>query len=66
MFINLNRPTFVIKVERIPGIPAYIELGRWLCSHFQLESLLNFLFQADNLKSIQCRSKKHTSSDSLL
>ena len=29
------------KVEHERYLP-YIELGRWLCSHFQLETLLNF------------------------
>ena len=30
------------KVERDERYLPYIELGRWLCSHFQLETLLNF------------------------
>ena len=31
------------KVERDERYLPYIELGRWLCSHFQLETQLNFL-----------------------
>ena len=30
------------KVERDERYLPYIELGRWLCSHFQLETPLNF------------------------
>ena len=30
------------KVERDERNLPYIELGRWLCSHFQLETPLNF------------------------
>ena len=30
------------KVERDKRYLPYIELGRWLCSHFQLETQLNF------------------------
>ena len=30
------------KVERDEQYLPYIELGRWLCSHFQLETPLNF------------------------
>ena len=30
------------KVERNERYLPYIELGRWLCSHFQLETPLNF------------------------
>ena len=30
------------KVERDKRYLPYIELGRWLCSHFQLETPLNF------------------------
>ena len=30
------------KVERDEQYLSYIELGRWLCSHFQLETPLNF------------------------
>ena len=30
------------KVERDERYIPYIELGRWLCSHFQLETSLNF------------------------
>ena len=30
------------KVERDELYLPYIELGRWLCSHFQLETPLNF------------------------
>ena len=30
------------KVERNEQYLPYIELGRWLCSHFQLETPLNF------------------------
>ena len=30
------------KVERDKQYLPYIELGRWLCSHFQLETPLNF------------------------
>ena len=29
------------KVERDKRYLPYIELGRWLCSHFQLEAPLN-------------------------
>ena len=29
------------KVERDERYLPYINLGRWLCSHFQLETLLN-------------------------
>ena len=31
-----------IKEERDKRYLPYIELGHWLCSHFQLETLLNF------------------------
>ena len=30
------------KVERDKRYLPYIELGRWLCSHFELETPLNF------------------------
>ena len=30
------------KLERDERYLPYIELGRWLCSHFQLETPLNF------------------------
>ena len=30
------------KVERDKRYLPYIELGRWLCSHFKLETPLNF------------------------
>ena len=30
------------KVERDERYLPYIELGRWLCSHFQLETTMNF------------------------
>ena len=30
------------EVERDEQYLPYIELGRWLCSHFQLETPLNF------------------------
>ena len=30
------------KVERDERYLPYIEIGRWLCSHFQLETPLNF------------------------
>ena len=30
------------KVERDERYLPYIELGRWVCSHFQLENPLNF------------------------
>ena len=30
------------KVERDERYLPYMELGRWLCSHFQLETPLNF------------------------
>ena len=33
---------FKYKVERDERYLPYIELGRWLCSHFQLETSLNF------------------------
>ena len=42
----------------------YIELGRWLCSHFQLETPLNFQ-QADNARTIQRRAMNLISLDSL-
>ena len=34
--------TIKYKVERDERNLPYIELGRWLCSHFQLETPLNF------------------------
>ena len=38
-----NRITSIkYKVERDERNLPYIELGRWLCSHFQLETPLNF------------------------
>ena len=37
------QPTSIkYKVERDKRYLPYIELGRWLCSHFQLETQLNF------------------------
>ena len=30
------------KVERDKRYLPYIELGHWICSHFQLETPLNF------------------------
>ena len=43
---------------------SYIELGRWLCSHFQREIPLNFL-HADYSKTTQCRVMNLTSLDLL-
>ena len=42
-FINKEKGTSIkYKVERDERYLPYIELGRWLCSHFQLETPLNF------------------------
>ena len=51
------------KVECDKLFLSYIELGHWLCSHFQLETPLNF--QADNSKTIQHRAMNLASLDSL-
>ena len=51
-------PSIKYKVERNERYPPYIELGRWLCSHFQLETRLNS-------KTIQRRATNLTSLDSL-
>ena len=37
-----NFTSIKYKVERDERYLPYIELGRWLCSHFQLETPLNF------------------------
>ena len=42
------------KVERDKQYLPYIELGRWLCSDFQLNSRL--IFTTDNLKPIRRRA----------
>ena len=52
------------KVERDERYLPYIELGHWLCSHFQLETPSEFS-QADNSKIIQPREINLTSLDSL-
>ena len=41
-FCNCRSTSIKYKVERDERYLPYIELGRWLCSHFQLETLLNF------------------------
>ena len=51
------------KVERDKRYLPYIELGRWLCSDFQLNSRL--IFTTDNLKPIQRRALNLVSLDSL-
>ena len=38
----LEHTSIKYKVERDERYLPYIELGRWLCSHFQLETPLNF------------------------
>ena len=38
----LTSTSIKYKVERDERYLPYIELGRWLCSHFQLETPLNF------------------------
>ena len=40
--IMLTRTSIKKKVECNERYLPYIELGRWLCSHFQLETPLNF------------------------
>ena len=41
--VSPREPTSIkYKVERDERYLPYIELGRWLCSHFQLETPLNF------------------------
>ena len=52
------------KVEHNKRYLPYIELGHWLCSHFQLETPLNF-HKPVNLKAIQRRATNLTSLDSL-
>ena len=39
---HLVHTSIKYKVERDERYLPYIELGRWLCSHFQLETPLNF------------------------
>ena len=40
--IYLSSTSIKYKVEHDKRYLPYIELGRWLCSHFQLETPLNF------------------------
>ena len=42
LLISFGAPVIKYKVERDERYLSYIELGRWLCSHFQLETPLNF------------------------
>ena len=39
---NIYDTSIKYKEERDERYLPYIELGRWLCSHFQLETPLNF------------------------
>ena len=62
---SLLEPTFFkYKVERDERYLPYIELGRWLCSHFQLETPLNF-HKPITQKLIQPREINLTSLDCL-
>ena len=40
--VRSNGTSIKYKVERDKRYLPYIELGRWLCSHFQLKTPLNF------------------------
>ena len=51
------------KVERDERYLPYIELGHWLCSHFQLETQLNFYKPIT--QKLQPREITFTSLDSL-
>ena len=54
LIISPSITSIQYKVERDKRYLPYIELGRWLCSDFQLNSRL--IFTTDNLKPIRRRA----------
>ena len=54
LIISPSITSIQYKVERDKRYLRYIELGRWLCSDFQLNSRL--IFTTDNLKPIRRRA----------